>query len=73
MTESVIKDKSYGFALRIITLARWLRVRKEYDLASHVLRAGIGKLLSLRCRGNRRKSHLEGLACAFFGHKLSRV
>jgi four helix bundle protein len=40
MKESIIKDKSYAFALRIITLARWLRERKEYDLASQVLRAG---------------------------------
>jgi four helix bundle protein len=42
MKESIIKDKSYAFALRIITLARWLRERKEYDLASQVLRAGTG-------------------------------
>ena len=40
MKESIIKDKSYVFALRIIGLARWLRVQKEYDLASQVLRAG---------------------------------
>ena len=42
MKESIIKDKSYAFALRIIGLARWLRERKEYDLASQVLRAGTG-------------------------------
>ena len=42
MKESIIKDKSYAFALRIITLARWLRERKEYDLASQTLRAGTG-------------------------------
>ena len=42
MKESIIKDKSYAFALRIITLARWLREQKEYDLASQVLRAGTG-------------------------------
>ena len=42
MKESIIKDKSYAFALRIIALARWLRERKEYDLASQVLRAGTG-------------------------------
>jgi len=40
--ESIIKDKSFAFALRIIGLARWLRERKEYDLASQVLRAGTG-------------------------------
>jgi four helix bundle protein len=42
MKESIIKDKSYVFALRIITLVRWLRERKEYDLASQLLRAGTG-------------------------------
>jgi len=42
MKESIIKEKSYAFALRIIGLARWLRERKEYDLASQVLRAGTG-------------------------------
>src|SRR5512136_540924 len=42
MKESIIKDKSYAFALRIIGLARWLRDRKEYDLASQVLRSGTG-------------------------------
>jgi four helix bundle protein len=40
MRHSIIKDKSYAFALRIITLVRWLRQQKEYDLASQVLRAG---------------------------------
>jgi four helix bundle protein len=40
MKESIIKDKSYAFALRIISMARWLREQKEYDLASQVLRAG---------------------------------
>ena len=42
MKESIIKEKSYAFALRIIVLARWLRGRKEYELASQVLRAGTG-------------------------------
>jgi four helix bundle protein len=42
MKQSIIKDKSYAFALRIIGLARWLRAKKEYDLASQVLRAGTG-------------------------------
>ena len=42
MKESIIKDKSFAFALRTIVLARWLRQKKEYDLASQVLRAGTG-------------------------------
>lgn len=40
MKESIVKDKSYAFALRVITLARSLRERREYELASQVLRAG---------------------------------
>jgi len=42
MKESIIKEKSFAFALRIIGLARWLRERKEYELASQVLRSGTG-------------------------------
>ena len=38
--ESIVKERSYEFALRIVPLARWLRERKEYELASQVLRAG---------------------------------
>jgi len=30
MKESIIKDKSYAFALRVVGLVRWLRERKEY-------------------------------------------
>jgi four helix bundle protein len=40
MKNSIIKDKSYSFALRIIKLACWLRKQKEYDLGSQVLKAG---------------------------------
>ena len=42
MKESIIKDKSFAFALRVIVLARWLRKRNEYELASQVLRSGTG-------------------------------
>ncbi len=42
MKQSIIKNKSYAFALRIIVLVRWLRERKEYDLGSEMLRAGTG-------------------------------
>jgi four helix bundle protein len=42
MRKSIIKEKSFAFALRIIKISRWLRDRKEYDLASQVLRAGTG-------------------------------
>ena len=38
--KSIVKERSYEFALRIVPLARWLRERKEYELASQVLRSG---------------------------------
>ena len=40
MRTSIIKEKSFAFALRIIALARWLRERKEYELGSQILRSG---------------------------------
>jgi four helix bundle protein len=40
MKTSIIGDKSYAFALRIITLAKWLREQKEFEMASQVLRSG---------------------------------
>ncbi|MEI6193463.1 MAG: four helix bundle protein [Verrucomicrobiota bacterium] len=40
MKSSVVQDKSYSFALRIITLAKWLREQKEFEIARQVLRAG---------------------------------
>jgi four helix bundle protein len=42
MRNSIIKEKSFAFALRIIVVARWLRGQKEYELGSQVLRAGTG-------------------------------
>lgn len=40
MKTSVVQDKSYAFALRIITLAKWLRLQKEFEMASQILRSG---------------------------------
>jgi four helix bundle protein len=40
MKPSVVKDRSYAFALRIIALARWLKDKKEYELAGQILRSG---------------------------------
>jgi len=40
MKSSVVQDKSYSFALRIITLAKWLREQKEFEIARQLLRAG---------------------------------
>ena len=37
---NVISEKSYAFALEILSLARDLRKQREYELASQLLRAG---------------------------------
>jgi len=37
---NVISEKSYAFALEILSLARGLRKQQEYELASQLLRAG---------------------------------
>lgn len=40
MKTSIVQDKSYVFALHIITAARWLREQKEFEIAGRVLRSG---------------------------------
>ena len=40
MKTSVVQDKSYAFALRIIAPEKWLRAQKELELASQILRVG---------------------------------
>jgi len=40
MKQSIIKEKSYAFALRIITLCGWLREQRQFELGGQVLRAG---------------------------------
>ena len=38
--ENVILDKSYAFALEIMNIAKAIREKKEYDLASQLWRSG---------------------------------
>jgi four helix bundle protein len=40
MKQSLVKDKSYAFALRAIALARWLKEQKEFEIAGQILRSG---------------------------------
>jgi four helix bundle protein len=42
LKSSLVKEKSYSFALRIIAVARWLRRQKEFELAGQILRSGTG-------------------------------
>ena len=64
MKKSIIKEKSYAFALRIIVLARWLRERRDYELAGQVLRAGTGI-------GANVEEALAGISRADFVAKMS--
>lgn len=38
--QSIIAEKSYGFALQIISLYKDLKKQSEYDLSKQILRAG---------------------------------
>ena len=40
MKPSLVKSKSYAFALQVIVLARWLKEEKEFEIAGQILRAG---------------------------------
>ena len=40
MKPSLVKDKSYAFALRTIALAKRLKAQKEFEIAGQVLRSG---------------------------------
>ncbi|HEY4416319.1 MAG TPA: four helix bundle protein [Verrucomicrobiae bacterium] len=40
MKSSIVKDKSYAFALRIISVTHWLQERKEFDIVRQILRSG---------------------------------
>ena len=40
MNKSVIKEKSYGFALNIITLYKQLKENKEYVISKQLLKSG---------------------------------
>jgi len=40
MKPSIVQDKSYAFALRIIVLAKWLKEQKDYEMAGQILRSG---------------------------------
>ena len=62
MKENLIKNKTLGFALRIIKLNQFLReIKKEYLLSKQVLRSGtaIGALV-------RESEHAESTAVFFY-------
>ena len=64
MKSSIVKDKSYAFALRVITLAKWLREQKEFAIAAQVLRSGTSI-------GSNVEEGLAGISRADFIAKMS--
>jgi four helix bundle protein len=64
MKSSIVKDKSYAFALRIITLARWLKEQKEFEIAGQILRSGTAI-------GSNVEEALAGVSRADFISKMS--
>jgi four helix bundle protein len=47
--ENVILEKSYPFALRIMSLAKEIREKREYDLASQLWRSAASIGSNLAC------------------------
>ena len=64
MKSSIVKDKSYAFALRTITLARWLKAQKEFEIAGQILRSGTAI-------GSNVEEALAGVSRADFVAKMS--
>lgn len=64
MKSSIVRDKSYAFAIRIVALAKWLRQNKEFDIASQVLRSGTAI-------GSNVEEALAGISRADFIAKMS--
>jgi four helix bundle protein len=64
MKSSVVRDKSYAFALQIITLARWLKEQKEFEIAGQILRSGTAIGASV-------EEALAGISRADFVAKMS--
>ena len=67
MADSVLKDRSYQFALRVVKLSRYLvGEHKEYVLAKQVLRSGtsIGANVEEAFQGESKLDFIHKLAIA---------
>jgi len=64
MKSSIVQEKSYAFALRIITLSKWLREQKEFEIAGQILRSGTAI-------GSNVEEALAGVSRADFIAKMS--
>ena len=64
MKPSLVKDKSYAFALRAIALAKWLKSQREFEIAGQILRSGTAI-------GSNVEEALAGVSRADFIAKMS--
>ena len=66
MSDNLIKDKSYQFALRIINLCLWLKENKHFEISSQLLRSGtsIGANAEEALAGHSRKDFFYKMGLA---------
>jgi four helix bundle protein len=66
MAESIIQQKSFGFALEIIHLYRELQAKQEYVISKQLLRSGtsIGANVEEATAGQSRRDFLSKMAIA---------
>lgn len=64
MKSSIVREKSYVFALRTIALAKWLKGQKEFEIAGQILRSGTAI-------GSNVEEALAGVSRADFVAKMS--
>jgi four helix bundle protein len=66
MAESIVKHKSYSFALQIIKLCSWLRQQKHSEIATQLLRSGtsIGANVEEALAGQSRKDFFAKMSIA---------
>jgi len=66
MAESIIKQKSYDFALRIIRLCAWLKEEKHFEIATQLLKSGtsIGANVEEALAGQSRKDFFAKMSLA---------
>jgi four helix bundle protein len=66
MAESIVKHKSYDFALRIIKLCAWLKDQKHFEIGTQLLRSGtsIGANVEEALAGQSRKDFLAKMSLA---------
>jgi len=67
MKENVVQQKSYEFAKNIIYLYKKLKMQKEFELASQILRSGtsIGANIEEAIGGQSRKDFLHKISISY--------